>query len=46
MARRAWVSAQTGPTEWHRLSVFDDGWVELPGLACLANSERCATTAD
>lgn len=33
MARRGWVGAQTEPDRWMRLVVFDDGWVELPGLA-------------
>lgn len=32
MARRGWVSAETAPGDWRRLSVFDDGWVEQPGL--------------
>jgi len=27
------VAAETGPGEWRRLAVFDDGWVELPGMA-------------
>lgn len=33
MARRGWVSAEVAPGTWRRLQVFDDGWVELPGLA-------------
>ena len=33
MARRGWVSAEVAPDVWRRLSVFDDGWVELPGFA-------------
>jgi len=33
MSRRGWVAAQTGPEDWHLLSVFDDGWVEVPGFA-------------
>lgn len=33
MSRRGWVAAQTGAEEWHLLSVFDDGWVEVPGFA-------------
>ena len=27
------MAAETAPDEWRRLSVFDDGWVELPGFA-------------
>ncbi|MEO9322638.1 hypothetical protein ABFT23_04055 [Nocardioides sp. C4-1] len=33
MARVGWVSAETSSGAWRRLSVFDDGWVELPGFA-------------
>ena len=40
MARRGWVSAQTGPEEWHLLSVFDDGWVETPGFARALSDNR------
>lgn len=40
MARRGWVSAQTGEDTWHRLSVFDDGWVELPGAARTMSDSR------
>lgn len=40
MARRGWVSAQTGQDTWHRLSVFDDGWVELPGMARTMSDTR------
>lgn len=40
MARRGWVLAQTGPQEWHRLSVFDDGWLELPGFARTLSDTR------
>lgn len=31
VARAGWVSAETASGAWRRLSVFDDGWVELPG---------------
>lgn len=31
--RRGWVSAEDAAGDWWRLSVFDDGWVELPGFA-------------
>ena len=31
--RRGWVSVEDAAGDWWRLSVFDDGWVELPGLA-------------
>ncbi len=27
------MSAEVAPGTWRRLQVFDDGWVELPGLA-------------
>ena len=40
MARRGWVSAQTAPEEWHRVWVFDDGWVELPALARTMSDTR------
>ena len=33
MARRGWVSVEDAAGDWWRLSVFDDGWVELPGFA-------------
>ena len=31
--RRGWVSVEDATGDWWRLSVFDDGWVELPGFA-------------
>ena len=31
--RRGWVSVEDAAGDWWRLSVFDDGWVELPGFA-------------
>ncbi|QNG37809.1 hypothetical protein F1C76_15555 [Geodermatophilaceae bacterium NBWT11] len=33
MGRRGWVAAEDAAGDWWRLSVFDDGWVELPGFA-------------
>lgn len=34
MARVGWVSAaEVGTDDWYRLAVFDDGWVDLPGMA-------------
>lgn len=34
MGRVGWVSAaEDGTDDWYRLSVFDDGWVDLPGMA-------------
>ncbi|SDN52390.1 hypothetical protein SAMN05660199_00195 [Klenkia soli] len=33
MGRRGWVSVEDAAGDWWRLSVFDDGWVELPGFA-------------
>lgn len=36
MARVGWVGAEVvgvEPETWYRLSVFDDGWVEVPGNA-------------
>ncbi|MGI8417423.1 MAG: hypothetical protein ACR2P2_14710 [Nakamurella sp.] len=36
MAKIGWVSAAeegTSPERWYRLNVFDDGWVDFPGLA-------------
>lgn len=43
MARRGWVSAAqegTEPDDWYRLSVFDDGWVDLPGMARGTSTDR------
>ena len=31
MAKRGWVGAQRSDERWVMLSVWDDGWVELPG---------------
>lgn len=40
MARRGWVAAETGPDQWRRLMVFDDGWVELPGFGRALSDTR------
>lgn len=40
MSPRGWVSAETGPEEWHLLRVFDDGWVEIPGFARTLSDTR------
>lgn len=40
MARRGWVAAETGPDQWRRLMVFDDGWVELPGMGRTMSDAR------
>ena len=40
MSRRGWVSAEDAAGDWWRLSVFDDGWVELPGFARAVSDTR------